>query len=249
MYSLEGRVRYSECDEHGNLSLLSMINYLQDCTTFHSEDIGRGVAYMSERGLAWLIAAWQIEISELPRFTDHIQVSTWCHTMARTMAVRNFTITRPDGTELVRADSLWFVYDAKAGRPIRIPADQHVYLSDEPPLDMPPTKRRLPVEGPFVEAPAITVGELHLDTNRHVNNAQYLGMAVNALAEVYGAEVAGRTTDIRRICVQYKRQALLGDIIVPRLHAEGTTCTVDLADEQGDSFSVVRIELRKEDKA
>ncbi len=246
MYSLEGRVRYSECDEHGNLSLLSMINYLQDCTTFHSEDIGRGVGYMAERGLAWLITAWQIEISELPRFTDRIRVSTWCHTMARTMAVRNFTITRPDGTELVRADSLWFIYDYVAGRPIRIPEDQHVYLSGEKPLDMPKTRRRLPVEGPYVEAPAITVSELHLDTNRHVNNAQYLGMATNALAAVHGPDAASRATDIRRICVQYKRQALLGDTIVPRLHADGSTCTVDLADAEGETFSVVRIELRAE---
>ncbi|MDI9591359.1 MAG: thioesterase [Acidobacteriota bacterium] len=244
MYSFDGRVRYSECDERGNLTLLALINYLQDCTTFHSESIGRGVSHMRGRGIAWLIAAWQIEIGRLPRFCDDIRVSTWCHSMARTLATRNFTICDGDGTPLVRADSLWFVYDLAAGRPIRIPEDQRVYLSDEPPLDMPPTVRRLPVGGPCQTAPAITVGELHLDTNRHVNNAQYLGMATNAIAAVFGHDIAAHVTDIARVCIQYRRQALLADTIVPRVHVDGGVCTVDLADPDGDTFAVVRIELR-----
>ena len=244
MYSFDSKVRYSECDEHGNLTLLAMINYLQDCTTFHSESIDRGVSYMTNRGIAWLIAAWQIEIRSLPRFCDDIRVSTWCHTMARTLASRNFVICDASGTQLVRADSLWFVYDFKAGRPIRIPDDQLVYLSHEDPLDMRPTKRRVPVEGPYEVAPSVTVGELHLDTNRHVNNAQYLGMATNALTALYGPDKAGQTTDIERICIQYKQQARLGDIIVPRVHDNGLVRTVDLCDEAGESFAVVRIESR-----
>ena len=244
MYSFESKVRYSECDENGNLSLLSLINYLQDTTTFHSESIDRGVSYMRERGIAWLIAAWQIQIERLPRFCDDICVSTWCHSMARTLATRNFEIRDAAGNQLVRADSLWFVYDFATGRPIRIPDDQLVYLSGEAPLDMPPTQRRLPIEGAGVEAPSITVGELHLDTNRHVNNAQYLGMAVNALAALYGHHAAEQASSIARICIQYKRQALLGDVIVPHVHVEGSTCTVNLTDEGGNTFAVVRIEQR-----
>ena len=244
MYTLESRVRYSECDEHGNLSLLSLINYLQDCTTFHSEEVGRGVSYTAERGQAWLIAAWQIEIARLPHFCDRISVDTWCHAMGRTLARRNFVIRDEAGEQLVRADSLWFVYDFARQRPVRITPEQHVYLSYEEPLDMPPTERRLPVEGDYQVAPQIVVSEMHLDTNRHVNNAQYLGMAVNALAALSDDKNGIQTTDIERICVQYKRQALLGDVIEPRVHRDGRICTVDLTDPTGDTFSVVRIELR-----
>jgi acyl-ACP thioesterase len=119
-----------------------------------------------------------------------------------------------------------------------------VFQGTEPRLDMPPTSRRLPVEGSFTEATPITVSELHLDSNRHVNNAQYLGMATNAVAQVFGHEATSQTTNISRVCIQYKRQALLGDVIVPRVHAEEGVCTVDLADPEGDTFSVVRIETR-----
>ena len=244
MYTFESRIRYSECDGQGRLTLPGLINYLQDCTTFHSEDIERGVGYMRPRGIAWLLAAWQIEIARLPVFCERIRVRTWCYDMTRTLAKRNFVIEDASGEVLVRADSLWFVFDFAAGRPIRIGEDQHIYLSDEEPLDMPPTSRRLPVEGDFTVASQVVVNELHLDSNHHVNNAQYLGMATNALAQVLGVEVAAHTSGIARICVQYKRQARLGDIIVPRVHIGTQACTVNLTDPDGESFAIVRIEAR-----
>lgn len=245
MYSLDSKVRYSECDEHGRLSLLSLINYLQDCSTFNSERINRGVGYMANKNQAWLLAAWQIEIERLPHFYDDIRVSTWCHTMGRTLASRNFVVSDPDGNQLVRADSLWFVFDFAKGRPVRITEDQHIYLTDEPPLDMPEIKRRLPVEGPYVEAPAVVVSDMHLDTNRHVNNAQYIGMATSALAAVAGPDAPDRIDDIERICVQYKNQALLGDTIVPRIHGDDRICTIDLTNPEGESFAVVRLEFKE----
>lgn len=249
MYSLDSKVRYSECDEHGRLSLLSLINYLQDCSTFNSESINRGVGFMAKRNQAWLIAAWQIEIEHLPHFYDDIRVSTWCHTMGRTLASRNFVMSDSDGNQLVRADSLWFVFDFAKGRAVRITEDQRIYLTDEPPLDMPPTMRRLPVEGPSVEAPSVTVSEMHLDTNRHVNNAQYIGMATSALAATAGPDAPDRIDDIERICVQYKNQALLGDTIVPRVHGDERICTVDLTDPAGESYAVVRLEFREKTAA
>ena len=66
MYSFQSRVRYSECDENGRLSLVSMMNYLQDCSTFHSEDLGYGVGRLKAEGLGWILAAWEIEIERLP---------------------------------------------------------------------------------------------------------------------------------------------------------------------------------------
>ena len=43
MYSIESRVRYSEVDEHQDLSITGIINYFQDCSTFQSEDLGWGL--------------------------------------------------------------------------------------------------------------------------------------------------------------------------------------------------------------
>ena len=125
MYSFTSRVRYSEIDETGKLSIPSLVNYLQDCTTFGSEELGLGPAHTAETGLAWLLSAWKIDIAELPSFGDEIRVSTWATGFKGLRASRNFTVCRTSDDAaahpLVRADSSWFMFDASKGRPIRIP--------------------------------------------------------------------------------------------------------------------------------
>lgn len=233
MYSFSSTVRYSECDEHAQLGIVALINYLQDCSTFHTESLGLGISHMAEHHFAWLLAAWQIEIDALPRFCDPITVSTWCYDMKRTYALRNFQISAPDGTPYVRADSMWFTFDTADERPIRIPESEAPYLSDEPRLDMPPTKRKLSVEGPYREALPLQVSEQHLDTNRHVNNAQYVLMALQALEQ---------DVVLHRICVQYRQQAHLGDTIYPRIYENDSGLSVTLCDEQGEPYAIIELE-------
>lgn len=236
MYSFESRVRYSECTEDARLSLVGMVNYLQDCSTFHSEHMGLGLDHMHENHYSWFISAWQIEIGSLPAFTTPIRISTWCSSMKPLLADRNFTITGTDGTPYVTADSLWFVFDTRLGRPIRIPHSQDAYVEDTPRVDLPPTRRKLPVDEPFTAASPIVVSEQHLDTNKHVNNAQYIQMALDAMEEM------GNEVEPRRLCVQYESMALLGDTIVPQVHGEEGGATVKLARPTGEPFAVVKVE-------
>ena len=43
MYEFRERVRYSEVEENGKMGLLGMVNLLQDCSTFHSHDVGMSI--------------------------------------------------------------------------------------------------------------------------------------------------------------------------------------------------------------
>ena len=36
MYEFDSRVRYSEVDHHGTMTVPALINYFQDCSTFQS---------------------------------------------------------------------------------------------------------------------------------------------------------------------------------------------------------------------
>ena len=46
-YSFTSRIRYSEIGEDGCLTLPGLINYFQDCSTFHSEAVGMNIARLS----------------------------------------------------------------------------------------------------------------------------------------------------------------------------------------------------------
>ena len=77
MYEMKGRVRYSEVDSDGRLTIPALINYLQDCCTFQSEDLGVGLPYLRERGIGWFVTSWWIHVEKLPAMGEHITVKTW----------------------------------------------------------------------------------------------------------------------------------------------------------------------------
>ena len=55
MYEFDSRVRYSEVDHHGTMTVPALINYFQDCSTFQSEDLGIGTTVLKEEKRAWLL--------------------------------------------------------------------------------------------------------------------------------------------------------------------------------------------------
>lgn len=248
MYSFTSRVRFSECDESGLLSVPAIIDYLQDCSTFHSEAIGMGPDHAKETGLAWLLAAWEVEIAHRPRFGEEIAVYTWATSFKGLFAKRNFMICAVDDPEcakpFVRADSSWFMFDANAQKVIRIPESESAgYLEDTPALDLPPLSRVLKVAGEGTPVSPVAVTGAHLDTNHHVNNAQYVSLALGALEEL-DPELALKAASIEApyiMDVYYATAAKLGDIIYPHVHKADDGLYVTLDNEEGKPFAVVRL--------
>lgn len=241
MYTFTSKVRYSEIDESGTLSVTALIKYLQDCSTFHSQTLGLGPAHADATGLAWLISAWEIEISALPHFDDEIRVSTWATEFKGLRAHRNFTVRSADDSETyVRANSEWFMFDAASGRPIRSPkTESEPYLIDarnDAPLDMPPLQRIIRYEGEGVAAAPVTVTGAYLDTNHHVNNANYVSMALGVLPE----DIA---TSVRFLDVRYHRAATLGDVIYPHVHTIDDGSVVTLDDDASKPYALVRVRV------
>ena len=250
MYTFTSRVRFSEIDERGVLSIPALVNYLQDCSTFHSESVGMWPEHARETGLAWLLSAWEIEIGRLPRFGEEIAVSTWATGFKGLRANRNFCVCEAGDEDrehqLVRADSSWFIFDAKAGRPIRIPTDEVApYESDiehDKPLDLPPIPRILRATAPGKPAAPVIVTAAHLDTNHHVNNAQYVSMALGALSEQADGRDGSAIPAIRWLDVHYSQAAKLGDTILPHIHHEPDgSVIVTLDNEDNRPFAIVRI--------
>ena len=238
MYSFNSRVRYSECDDQGRLGVVPMINYLQDCSTFHCEDRGEGIRELGRQGFGWILAAWQIEVRRLPEYGENITISTWCYEMKRLHAMRNFQITDEHGEALVRADSQWFIYNLNENKVARIPDTQDYFLEDIPRLDMPKLARKLKCEGEGRECSPILVSAQHLDTNQHVNNAQYVLMAIDALSEL------GVDAPLARLNVQYRSMARLGDTVVPRVYGCEDGHDVELNDDEGNTYAIVRFQER-----
>lgn len=65
-FQFDSRVRYSEMGLDKRLTLVSLVDYFQDCSTFQSEDYGVGIEVLKEKSRAWMVLSWQIEILRRP---------------------------------------------------------------------------------------------------------------------------------------------------------------------------------------
>ena len=231
IYTYQSRVRYSEVDENAVMTLFSLINNLQDCCTFHGEDSGVGLAWNTARGQAWIVADLQMQIARYPRFGERITVITWAESLRGLIARRNFRVESQKGAYLAEAATEWVLMDMIRQKPLRIPQEQidgyGVHPDKKTEHDLGQRKILLPEEWKPEEP--FSIQEYHLDTNRHVNNAQYVRLAVRYLPSDF---------TIHHLRVEFRKQAMLGDVIVPSLafSEDGNSCVICLADTEGDVY-------------
>ena len=230
IYTYESRVRYSEIGEDANMTLFSLFNNFQDCCTFHGEEAGVGLRHNTELGQGWMIVDVQTVIKRMPRFGENILVTTWADGLRGMIAHRNFSMESADGELLAEAATDWVFVDLVKRKPIRIPEEQITAygMHPEKKLTCDPGGRKVRMPEGGVEEKAFVIQEHHLDTNGHVNNAQYIRMTQPYLP-------AGM--EVHRLRVEYRKQALLGDTVVPwHLETGDGECYVRLADEKGDVY-------------
>ena len=232
MYRLESRVRYSEADGNGVLSVSGLMNYLQDCCTMQAEDLGIGLSYLKENRMGWMVTSYQIKIlGGLPLVGDRIVVKTWPYRFRGMLGYRNFTVETEEGQVLVQADSLWILMDLDALKPVRLPDRMIEAYELFPQLpgewDL---RRKLAWEDKGSEEDVFTVAKMHLDTNHHMNNARYVEAAMACLSQ--GASV-------KEIFISYKNAAVLGDRIHCYVKPVENGCGVSLCDEGGQDYCVV----------
>lgn len=231
-YTFDSKVRFSEVDHTGRITLPGIINYFQDCSTFQSESIGLGVDYFAEHNRAWVLTYWQVVIEEYPRLAQEINIATWATEFKSMLGKRNFCMTDAEGKKLAYANSVWAYMDMKKGRPVRPSAEEVEPYGSGKPLEMDYQPRKIKLPESAVKKEPFAVRKYHIDTNEHVNNCQYVQMALEVLPE---------ETRVRQIRVEYKKSAVLGDVIFPKVAREEKRIVTELCDENGKPYAVIEI--------
>lgn len=230
MYSFENRVRFSEVDEKQELRLTSLINYFQDCSTFQSEGLGVGIDALKEYGKAWVLNSWQICINRYPMMREEVRIETWPTGFEGLYGTRNFRLCTKTGEVLAYANSIWVFMDMQRGRPIR-PTEEDIkeYLV-EPPMEMEYASRKIALPKTFEPGQVYPVMHSQIDTNGHMNNSQYVMIALEVCQE-------GRCA--KQIRVEYKKSAVFGDVLYTKIAKEEKRTVVVLTDENDKIYAAV----------
>jgi medium-chain acyl-[acyl-carrier-protein] hydrolase len=204
------RVRNFETDSQGNLTLLSLANYLQDAADRHAIRLGVGMPALSELGLSWVLHRMKISINRWPRLAEEITIETHPSGLERVYVYRDFRVYDQQRNLLITASSTWLVFD-KVKRALVTPA-AHFQDIFEPYRHLVFLPRPTPKFSPLLSEglPRVQVRARHneIDTNAHVNNSVYFQW----LLEPFSADfLAGNAC--KEIEIQFKKECTRQDLI------------------------------------
>jgi acyl-ACP thioesterase len=219
MYSLRYKVTTSTCDSEGRLKLYSALQMMQDCSEMWIDSEPTARKFFNDNNMTQLLATRQVEVVRVPRFKEDLTVTTSIYEVLPMYGFRNTFIRDAKGQPCYRTWSMGAFVDLATGRLARLSDDAIASLTLEPKQEMNYRGRRiiLPKQDGTVLDP-VSVMRADIDYNRHMNNANYVRIAMELLPD--GFEV----TDMR---VEYRIAAKLGGMATLLTTNKGQRLTLE----------------------
>lgn len=199
---------FSQCYPNGAVKLPELANILQLTAAEHADLGGVGFDDLLQYDQSWVMNRMRIEITELPRFSEIIEVKTWIEEMKGFKSARNFEVSR-EGTKILGISTLWAIFNMKRRRPDALQFDTS-YVQQFPDMhatDLP--NHRIDLDFPISETFEQQVQFSDLDIVNHVNNTKYLEWCINCLDSNLILD-----NKLKGIDLNYIKELSLGDKIL-----------------------------------
>lgn len=234
MFSYDVTVGYSMIDAELKLTVPYILNLFQDAAIFEVENTKVATLKLKEQKLVWLLSSWQLEIIRRPNLNEKLEIITFPYDFKGFLGYRNFMLKTEAGEELVKGTSIWTLINSETMHPTRPTAEMlEIYELSEK-LDMNYAPRKIIVEGEGKNAEPLKIGRMQLDGNHHLNNVEYVKMAIE-----YLPADGNMLKEISGLRVEYKKAAIITDMIVPNIYSEGDKLWVKLNSENDETFAIV----------
>lgn len=187
IFKKEFHVRYHELDCHGSVQPVALLNYVQDSAGMHSKQLGVSVSDLRVHGLTWVIARIHLIMEHYPRARESVLVHTWPSTRHGRFSCREYELFDGQGRIMGRATTSWAVLDVASRRPVKLEGNLPPYplLPRRAIDDEFPSLPQLP--DPRPTGLSFRVLRSDLDINHHVNNAVFVGWALEAVPDEVAA--------------------------------------------------------------
>jgi len=210
MYSLNYKVTTSTCNSDGELKLYSALQMMQDCSEMWIDSEPTVKDYFTRQYMTQLLASRQVEVIRVPRYKESLTVTTSVYGMKPMFGFRNTFIYDADGNPCYKTWSMGAFVDKSTGRLKKVDEPTILSLTLDQQQEMTYRDRRIivPKEG-GTQMEAVSVMRADIDYNNHMNNANYVRIAMELLPSDF--EVSG-------FRVEYRVAARLGDVLSPSLY-------------------------------
>lgn len=181
---------------------------------------------------------WQIQVSRYPELCEEVKTSRFRMSSIASTARETLPCWMLPADILRRQIPFGFYFNTERARPVRVPQCEKDAYGTEERLDMNYTEeRKLALPEQMEALKPFPVQRVHLDTNGHVNNGQYVRMA---------EEFLPADDVIRELRVEYRTAAHLGDTIYPRrgtvTDGDGAWTVLALCDADGQPYVTLKVQ-------
>jgi len=198
-------------DFTGRIFMGVLGNHLLNAAGNHSSRRGWGIGALNETRHTWVLSRLSVEMTEMPRQNEHIEIRTWVESVMKLFTNRNFSIHRADGTPLGYARSVWAMIDMETRRPCDLLS---LYDGDILNYVVSEEENVCPIEGHgrfrFREPELVRTLDVRysdIDINRHVNSIKYM----EHILDLFSPEELER--GLRRFEIAYKAESRMGDTL------------------------------------
>ena len=210
MYSLNYKVTTSTCDSEGRLKLYSALQMMQDCSEMWIDSEPGVKQFFAEQNMAQLLASRQVEVIRVPEYKEELIVTTSVYGMKPMFGFRNTFIYDAEGKPCYRTWNMGAFVDKENGKLKRVDDATIASMTLEPQLEMNYKDRRIILLKEGGETlDRIRVLRADIDYNKHLNNANYIRMAMELLPEDF---------KVKGLRVEYRVAAKLGDLLIPTIY-------------------------------
>lgn len=230
MFRLDYKVTTSCCDEEGKLKLYSALQMMQDCSEMWIDTEPAVSDYFKRENMAQLLASRQVEIIRVPSYKEALHVETSVWEMKSMFGFRNTFIYDANNQPCYRTWSQGAFVDKETGKLAKVTEEVIATMNLEARREMNYLERRiiLPKEVETKEHPAIPVLRNDIDYNHHMNNANYVRIAMELLPKDF---------PIKNMRIEFRLAAKMGDELTPQtietekafyvlLSIRGQVCTI-----------------------
>lgn len=196
-------------DFTGRIFMGVLGNHLLNAAGNHSQRRGWGIGALNESHHTWVLSRLSIEMMDMPRQYEHVEIKTWVESVIRLFTNRNFSILRPDGTPCGYARSIWAMIDMETRRPCDLLS---LYEGDILNYVVSEEENVCPIEGHgrfrFRDAQLVRTLDTYysdVDINGHINSIKY----IEHILDVFPRDLF--LNGIRRFEIAYKAESYMGD--------------------------------------
>lgn len=208
VYKKEHQIKYYECDTTQKMTVSMLLNIMLHVSGEQSYSLGVGDEVLAEKGLAWIILQYEVNVDRMPAFYETINITTQATSYNKLFCYRTFKVYDEEGNLCVTVNSTFALMNIKERKMARVPDEIVAPYGSEFSKKLIRSPKPEKVDEETMLSKEYRVRYLDIDSNRHVNNSKYVEWVMDTLDLEFLT-----SHEIENMTIKFEKEVHYGQLI------------------------------------